>query len=236
MKSTVAAVTTPEAVAAHLRQRIHAGDYSPGDWLPPQRDLAEQLGVARVSVREGIRKLVESGYLQVRRGAAGGAFVTELSQPLEAWRQRLRSMAGELDELIDFRSAVEAKAASLAAERASRSDLAEMRTALKAMRALRSPGGEARTAFRQADGQFHDALARAARNRRLDRVIREARLELFTPYDLLSFDEPIQPVLDDHQALYEAVRDGNSGRAAELMAEHVEHTRQQLRSFVNGSS
>jgi len=236
VKSTVAAVTTPEAVATYLRQRIHAGDYSPGDRLPPQRDLAEQLGVARVSVREGIRQLVDSGYLQVRRGAAGGAFVTELSQPLEAWRQRLRSMAGELDELIDFRSALEAKAAALAARRASRSDLAEMRTALKTMRALRSPGGEARTAFRQADGQFHDALARAARNRRLDRVIREARLELFTPYDLLSFDEPIQPVLDDHQAIYEAVRDGDSGRAAELMAEHVEHTRQQLRSFVNGSS
>lgn len=233
--SAIVAVTTSEAVAVHLRQRIHAGDYSPGDRLPPQRDLAEQLGVARVSVREGIKQLVESGYLQVRRGAAGGAFVTELSQPLEAWRQRLRSMAGDLDELIDFRIAIEAKAASLAAERANRVELGDMRAALKAMRALRSPGQDARTAFRQADGQFHDALAKAARNRRLDRVIREARLELFTPYDLLTFDEPTKPVLDDHQAIYAAIRDGNSARAAELMTTHIEHTRQQLRSFVNDS-
>ena len=233
MDLVVSPVLTSEAVAADLRQRIHAGDYSPGDRLPPQRDLAEQLGVARVSVREGIRQLVDSGYLEVRRGAAGGAFVTELSRPLEAWRHRLRSMAGELDELIDFRIAVESKAAGLAAERAGRVELAEMRTAIKAMRALRSPGSEPRTAFRQADGQFHDALSRAARNRRLDDVIREARLELFTPYDLLAFDEPLTPVINDHQAIYAAVRDGASARAAELMADHIEHTRQQLRSFVN---
>jgi GntR family transcriptional repressor for pyruvate dehydrogenase complex len=232
---SVVPVSMSEAVATHLRQRIHAGDYSPGDRLPTQRDLAAQLGVARVSVREGIKQLVDDGYLEVRRGAAGGAFVTELSQPLEAWRQRLRSMAGELDELIDFRIAVEAKAASLAAERSSRAELADMRAALKALRSLRAPGPDSRSAFRVADGQFHDALARAARNRRLERVIREARLELFTPYDLLTFAEPVQPVLDDHQAIYEAVRDGSSVRAAELMAEHIEHTRQQLRSFVHDS-
>lgn len=222
-----------EAVAAHLKSLILAGRYSPGDRLPTQRELAEQLGVARVSVREGIRQLVEGGYLEVRRGAAGGAFVTELSRPLEAWRRRLRSMAGELDELIDFRVALESRAASLAAERATRSDLVEMRTALKVMRAPRSPEREPRSAFRHADGLFHDALSKAARNRRLDAAIREARLELFTPYDLLSFDEPVRPVLDDHQAIYAAIRDGDSGRAEVLMAEHIEHTRQQLRSFVN---
>lgn len=229
----MAGVLTSEAVAAHLKSLILAGRYSPGDRLPTQRELAEQLGVARVSVREGIRQLVEGGYLEVRRGAAGGAFVTELSRPLEAWRRRLRSMAGELDELIDFRVAVESRAAWLAAERATRADLVELRTALKVMRTPRSPEREPRSAFRHADGLFHDALSKAARNRRLDAAIREARLELFTPYDLLSFQEPVRPVLDDHQAIYAAIRDGDSGRAAALMAEHVERTRQQLRSFVH---
>jgi len=232
----VTTVLTSDAVAANLRARIHAGDYSPGDRLPPQRELAEQLGVARVSVRLGIRQLVDSGYLEVRRGASGGAFVTELSQPLEAWRHRLRNMAGELDELIDFRIAVESKAAALAAERASRTELADMRAALRAMRLLRSSDRDSRTAFRHADGAFHDALSRAARNRRIDVAIREARLELFTPYDLLAFDEPVAPVLADHQAIYEAVRDGDSARASALMAEHIEHTRDQLRSFVSDAS
>lgn len=230
----MAAVLTSEAVAAHLKSLILAGNYSPGDRLPTQRELAEQLGVARVSVREGIRQLVDSGYLEVRRGAVGGAFVTELSRPLEAWRRRLQSMAGELDELIDLRIALESRAAALAAERATRADLVEMRAALKVMRVPRSPERDSRTDFRHADGLFHDALSRAARNSRLNAAIREARLELFTPYDLLSFEEPVRAVLEDHQAIYAAVRDGDSGRAATLMAEHVEHTRQQLRSFVNG--
>lgn len=232
----VTTVLTSDAVAGYLQARIHAGDYSPGDRLPPQRELAEQLGVARVSVRLGIRRLVESGYLEVRRGASGGAFVTELSEPLEAWRHRLRSMAGEVDELIDFRTAVETKAAALAADRATRAELAEMRAALRAMRLLHSSERDSRTAFRAADAAFHDALSRAARNRRLDVAIREARLELFTPYDLLAFDEPVAAVLADHQAIYEAVRDGDSARAAALMAEHIQHTRDQLRSFVSAGS
>lgn len=218
-------------MASHIRDRIHVGEYAPGDRLPPQRELATLLGVSRVSVREGLKLLVEDGYLNVRRGSAGGAFVTELSQPAEAWRRRLRNQRSELDDLVEFRIAVECRVAHLAALRSSRSDLTKMRAAMRQMRAI-ADGTSGHHAFRLADAEFHSALGRAGRNGRLNRAVEDARSEMFIPYDMLSFDEPRAVVLSDHQAIYEAVRDGVSTRAVSLMAEHIQRTRQQLLSFV----
>ena len=219
------------AVARNIRDRIHVGEFGPGDRLPPQRELAALLGVSRVSVREGLRHLVDDGYLQVRRGSAGGAFVTELSQPAEAWRSRLRSRVGELDDLVDFRIAVESRVAYLAAMRSTRADLSRMRAAIRSMRAI-ADVANGHHAFRLADAEFHVALARGSRNERLARAVTDARKEMFIPYDMLSFDEPREAVLADHQEIYEAIRDGESVAAGNLMAEHIQRTRDQLLSFV----
>lgn len=231
MARSVSPVSTSVAVAGVIRDRIHVGEYLPGHRLPPQRELAGLLGVSRASVREGLRLLVEDGYLEVRRGSAGGAFVTELSQPAEAWRSRLRSQVGELDDLVDFRIAVESRVAYLAAMRSTRADLSRMRSAIRSMRAIAHVATD-HHAFRLADADFHHALVRAGRNERLGRAVMEARKEMFIPYDMLSFDEPRDAVLADHQTIYEAVRDGDSAAAASLMAEHIQRTREQLVSFV----
>jgi GntR family transcriptional repressor for pyruvate dehydrogenase complex len=228
---SVSPISTSVAVARHIRDRIHVGEYAPGDRLPPQRELAGLLGVSRVSVREGLRLLIEDGYLTVRRGSAGGAFVTELSQPAEAWRSRLRSRVGELDDLVDFRIAVESRVAYLAAMRSTRADLTRMRAAIRSMRGI-ADASTGHHAFRVADADFHMALARGGRNERLTRAVTEARKEMFIPYDMLSFDEPREAVLADHQAIYEAVREGESVAAGDLMAEHIQRTRAQLVSFV----
>lgn len=219
-------------MASHIRDRILGGEYAPGDRLSPQRELASELGVSRVSVREGLKLLVEDGYLSIRRGSAGGAFVTELSQPAEAWRRRLRNQRSELDDLVDFRIAVESRVAHLAALRSTRSDLTEMRSAMRQMRVIAADETNGHHAFRRADAEFHSALGRAGRSGRLNRAVEEARSEMFIPYDMLSFDEPRAAVLTDHQAIYEAVRDGVPLRAASLMAEHIQRTREQLLSFV----
>lgn len=222
-------------MATYIRKRIHVGEYGPGDRLPPQRELAVLLGVSRVSVREGLRVLVDEGYIRVSRGSAGGAFVTELSQPAEAWRRRLRSQMSELDDLVDFRIAVESRIAYLAAMRASRTDVNRLRAAIRMMRAIDKETTD-HLPFRLADAEFHSALARGARNERLNRAVLDARDEMFIPYDMLSFDEPREEVLTDHLAIYEAVRDGRASAASELMAEHIHRTREQLLSFVADGS
>jgi DNA-binding FadR family transcriptional regulator len=231
MVRVVTAQTLTQAVAEHLRTLIHHGEVGPGDRLPTERELAEQLGVARISVREAIKILQLHGYVQVRRGALGGTYVTELTEPLEKWRMRMRTQAGEFDDVIDFRIALETDAARLAATRRDRSDLAALRAAIAKLDQVDS--GHA--AFRLADSQFHRGVARAARNVRLETAIESARGELFSPHDLLPYVNPVDESRRDHQQICDAVRDRDPDRAAGAMREHIERTRYQLREIVFGS-
>lgn len=229
MNRVVASMTLTQGVTEHLRDLIHRGEVGPGDRLPPEREFAEQLGVARISLREAIKALQVEGYVEVRRGPRGGTFVTELSRPAEAWRARMRQQAGEIDAIIDFRIGLEMHGARLAAQRRGGADLLAMRDAVAT---LEEGGG--RSAFRLADSRFHGALAGAAGNARLENAVHAARSELFSPYDGLDFVEPVEENRRDHQAIYEAVCDGDADAAAELMREHLEHAREQLRDIVFG--
>jgi GntR family transcriptional regulator, transcriptional repressor for pyruvate dehydrogenase complex len=143
MARQVTSTTLAQAVADHLRMRIHRGDVSPGERLPAERDLAEQLGVARISLREAIRQLREDGYVEVRRGSTGGTYVTELRRPAEAWRSRMREQVGEMDDILDFRIALETETATLAARRHTEAGLVPIRDAIAAL-----SGVIWRTAFR----------------------------------------------------------------------------------------
>src|SRR4051812_18778171 len=107
MNRMVTSVTLTQGVAEHLRSLIHRGEVGPGDRLPAERELADQLGVARISLREALKILQDDGYVEVRRGAKGGTFVTELNQPVARWRARMRKKSGEIDDIIDFRIALE---------------------------------------------------------------------------------------------------------------------------------
>jgi GntR family transcriptional regulator, transcriptional repressor for pyruvate dehydrogenase complex len=229
MVRVVTSQSLTQAVAEHLRTLIHRGEVGPGDRLPAERDLAEQLGVARISLREAIKVLQEDGYVQVRRGALGGTYVTELTQPLEKWRMRMRTEAGEFDDIIDFRIALETDAARLAAVRRDQADLATLREAIAQ---LGQAAGHA--TFRLSDTRFHAGLARAARNLRLEAAIDSARGELFTPHDLLPYVDPIEESRRDHQRIYEAVLHRDADLAAAAMREHIERTRHQLREIVLG--
>lgn len=230
MSRVVSSMTLTQGVAEHLRGLIHRGDIGPGDRLPPEREFAEQLGVARISLREALKGLQEDGYVEVRRGPRGGTFVTELQQPAENWRARMREQTGEIDDIVDYRIALETHAARLAACRRTRSDLTELRASIKAL--SRAAG---RAAFRLSDSRFHGGLARAARNIRLETAIHSARGELFSPHDLLNYIEPIAENRQDHQAIYDAVRAADPDSAEIVMRQHLERSREELRAIVFGT-
>lgn len=231
MARIVASMTLTQGVAEHLRSMIHRGEVGPGDRLPPERELAERLGVARISLREAIKLLVDDGYVQVRRGAKGGTFITELHRPVESWRTRMRDQVGAFDDIIGYRTALECHTARLAAAHRTREDLTVLRVAIKN---LSRTGG--RASFRLADSQFHGGLAAAAGNVRLANAIHAIRGELFSPHDVLAFVEPIDETLRDHQSIYDAVRDRDADAAAASMSEHIERTRKQLRDIVFGTA
>ena len=101
--------TAVEEVAEFIRFRLHEGEYVPGDRLPPERAIAEQLGVGRPAVRQALFALRAEGYVLTKRGAFGGNFVGDLVLPGQKWVERMRADGGEeLRAIFDLRVAVEA--------------------------------------------------------------------------------------------------------------------------------
>ena len=206
-----------------LRTRIQGGELAPGDRLPPERELAEQLGVARPTLRQALKSLQDEGYLRAQRGATGGTFVSELDLPMDQWFHYIQSHLDEFGDILDFRQAIEPHAAALAAVRRSDEDLVAMEGTLSSLLVA-----ESRPVFRQADSLFHNSVARASCSPRLERAVRHSRGELFFPTDKVYFVDQIELSYHDHAAIFAAIRDREPREAARLMAVHIENAREEL--------
>jgi DNA-binding FadR family transcriptional regulator len=221
------APTTPQVITDRIRGLIHRGELGPGDRLPPERALADQLVVARVSLREALAQLQHEGYIVARRGALGGTFVTELVEPRRRWLRQMRENLTDFEDIIDYRIAVEAHAVGLAAARRDKADLRVIEEA-----ARRLPDETGVVSFRAADNAFHRSIAAAARSPRLAAAIDEARGLLFPPTDALVYPPDVSGARGDHRRIAAAVRAGNEGRAVAAMRAHIESTRAWLRHVL----
>ena len=108
-----------EQIADRLVTAIALGEFVPGQRLPSERDLSSMLGVNRTSVREALHRLVGGGYLEIRRGRNGGAYVLESWGPGSASmiRRTLAPHWKDFELLFDLRRLIEALIARTAARR-----------------------------------------------------------------------------------------------------------------------
>ena len=212
-----------EVVAERIRRAIHIGAYLPGDKLPPERMMAQQLGVSRTTVREAIRVLEGEGYVISRRGAHGGILVLDQVENEERIRPLLAEKLPEIEEIFDYRTAVEGAAARLAADRRTDEDLAILQRAYDVMAADR----ETRR-FRAADNAFHLAIADAARNRLMRQAIEDARAEMWVPIDRL-ISKVFLTANRHHVQILDANRARNPDAAQKAVVDHLETARRDLR-------
>ncbi|MFG1815184.1 FadR/GntR family transcriptional regulator [Kribbella sp. NPDC049174] len=187
----------------------------PGDRLPPERELAQRLGVSRATLSQALVALEVIGVVVVRHG--DGTVLTERARTgpvIEA----IRAHADRLPEIIEARDALESKLAALAAVRRTDADLAAIRAALEQMEREIEAGGRGV----EADEQFHGAITAAARSELLTQMmaaihdlIRETRLE--------SLSQPGRPreSLAGHQRVADAIAAGDPDAATQAMHEHV---------------
>jgi DNA-binding FadR family transcriptional regulator len=108
-----------EEVVEQLKDSILSGDFRPGEKLPSERELAQQFQVGRIAIREALRSLGNSGFVAMRHGAAGGAFVTDLTfnYLASAYVDLFLSDKISISELYQARLHVEPEIARLAAQR-----------------------------------------------------------------------------------------------------------------------
>ncbi|TXG93407.1 MAG: GntR family transcriptional regulator, partial [Rhodocyclaceae bacterium] len=151
-----------DAVAASLEKRILEGSLKPGDRLPPERELATELGVSRPSLREAIQKLASKGMLQSRQG--GGTFVTAALEKsfFDPWQDMMGSYPNLREDMLEFRRMLEGQAAEWAAERATEADLQRLEQAFAAM--TEAFAGDDLERRSTTDIAFHQAVGEAAHN------------------------------------------------------------------------
>ena len=216
-----------EQVVERLLDHVIEQRLEPGDRLPPERDLADQLGIARSTLRQALTALTESGHLLALRGRGGGTFVAE-TPPL-AERTRVVLTDGHWRELLDYRIAVEVGAVALAAERARREDLARLSAHVDTMRDV--VGDFA--AYRRADVFFHLGVAEAARSARVIAAMTEVQGQMS---DLIAHIAHPAPVLvrsnAQHAAMVRALERRDASAAARLMREHLRGTEQVLSGLM----
>jgi DNA-binding FadR family transcriptional regulator len=220
-------VPAHEVVTERLRHAIHIGTYLPGDKLPPERTLAQQLGVSRMTVREAVRALRAEGYVSSRRGSAGG--ITVLDQggdDVKRLRQVLLGRMGELDDNFEFRIAVEGAAARLAAQRRTKRDLARLREAY-----LELEQGRETARFRAADNVFHLAIADAARNRLMRRAIENVRAMTWVPLDQV-ISNVFTSAHEHHGQILQAIEDKDPEAAERAVVAHIQLAQRDLHRVV----
>jgi GntR family transcriptional repressor for pyruvate dehydrogenase complex len=151
-----------DAVASTLERRILEGSLKPGDRLPPERELATELGVSRPSLREAIQKLASKGMVTSRQG--GGTYVTDALEStfFDPWQDMMGSYPNLREDMLEFRRMLEGQAAEWAAERATDADLLRLDQAFETLQAsFQSDNTEKRS---EADIAFHQAVGDASHN------------------------------------------------------------------------
>lgn len=221
-----------EETVERLLQAIKLGVVAYGDKLPPERELAVRLGISRVTLREAIRALQDAGYLDVRRGRYGGAFVTYVPPKPDAGelRQAVVEMGmAELSDALTFRLAVESGAAQVLAA----TELTPDKRALL-LRRLTELNEAPLTDYRRLDTAFHLSIAELTGSTLLATACADARSRVS---DLLNAIPMLQVNIDhaaaQHQAIVDAILSGDPDAARRAMAEHLEGTAALLRAFLS---
>jgi DNA-binding FadR family transcriptional regulator len=214
-------------IAAQLSGLISSGEFKPGERLPPERELARQLGVSRPSVREALICLEVEGKVDVRVGA--GIFVVE-PQPLSATHAADPGQGPF--ELLRARWLIEGEVAARAARERTPQHLPVILEAVEEMKKRQEDDESAD----QADRAFHLAIAAATHNSALCSVVQRlwdrGRGEMWKRMEH-HFQTPAlrAAILQDHRAIYAAIEAGDSRGARISMHRHLSRV---AREFTRG--
>ncbi|HEY7433364.1 MAG TPA: FCD domain-containing protein [Streptosporangiaceae bacterium] len=212
-------------VTRRLAKAIRLGLLLDGERLPAESDLAAQLGVSTVTLREALAALRTMGLVETRRGRAGGSFVRAPADHHPARLERpLRLLSvHELTDIGDHRAAIAGAAAWLAAERALPGDVAALTEHAGRLRLA-----SAVTDRRRADARFHIEIAAAAQSPRLTREEMDLWAEVGDLVWLPMTEPDVARARGEHTALAGAIEAHDAPLARQIAQQHVAAETQRL--------
>jgi GntR family transcriptional repressor for pyruvate dehydrogenase complex len=213
-----------DSIVDQLEQMILDGVLKPGDRLPPERELAQQLSVSRPSLREAIVIMESKGLLQARRG--GGTFVCDvvahtITDPLV---HLLKRHPDATNDVVELRLSLEEIAAYYAALRATDADRTILRHRFEALEGARKTSDTEQNA--EADVEFHMAIAEASHNVVLVLVMRGLfnmlRVSILDNLEKIYREASGQEIIaGQHRDLFDAVISGEAEAAREAAHTHL---------------
>jgi DNA-binding FadR family transcriptional regulator len=220
-----------EETVERLLRAIKLGVVAAGDRLPPERDLAAKLGVARTTLREAIHALADAGYVESRRGRYGGAFVTHPTESRPpADRTEVAQRFGDgLSDALTLRAVLEAGAAEAAAERTLTPD----RRKHLADRLAETTAADL-VEYRRRDSRLHLAIAELTGSASLTTAAADVRMRINELLDEIPLLPPnLEHSNAQHAAIVTAILQGDPTTARQAMAEHLAGTAALLRGFLS---
>jgi len=218
-----------DAISEQILKLISTGALRPGDALPPQRQLASQLGVSLSSLREALRGLAAIGVIEIKRGC--GTYVCDHAAAalVKQFDWALILQEEETRELFEARRVIEVSVAGYAAQRATPQQVED----LKALGAAMMSSWQARDlqSLEQQDLRFHLAIAEAAGNSLLLHLAQSlyAVVEQF-----ITIVPHTQHGMQNHLRILEAIARGNPNEAQDAVRDLLDQTEQLYQKHKSG--
>jgi GntR family transcriptional repressor for pyruvate dehydrogenase complex len=218
-----------EGTVEQLATAIRLGVFARGEQLPPERELAERLGVSRNTLREAIAALRDSGLLTTRRGRGGGTWVTDATELPSSVPGAFVRSGESMRDALTFRRVVEPGAAWLAAT----SPLAGDQRAWLADSLTEVDDAPDAAAHRVADSRLHLAVATLSGSPMLIDAVTRSQAAL---HDMLMAIPVLRRNIEhsnaQHHQIVGAILGGNAERARAVMEEHCDATSALLRGLI----
>jgi len=218
-----------ENIIEQIRNAIFEGKLKPGDRLPPERELIENFGVSKATLREALRSLEVLGFLEMRKGVSGGAFVTEVNfkKARDCFTNFLHFKNLSLKDLGEVRFLLESYVAEKAALAITEKDLNRLRALIRECDDVL----EAYVPFesRRIEIEFHRIIAGITGNPILIFILDFIENLLIDTKDILQpgkeFSARVQRA---HKRIYKALLDRDAKRARSEMVKHVREVERDL--------
>jgi GntR family transcriptional regulator, transcriptional repressor for pyruvate dehydrogenase complex len=220
----IAPVRLYESVIEQIMDLIKNNELKPGDKLPPERELAEKLSISRNSLREAFRVLESRGLIKSKPG--GGRFIREIRENDHNNTENiiLSLEKSSILELLEAREIFEVKIAEIAAQRATLEDIEIIEEALNKMNQKEELKDDKKT---ESDTEFHLAIAGASHNFVFVNIMK-LHLDLLKETREKTWQIPgrREKQYQEHQAIFQAIKEHNSKKAGEAILKHLRNIRE----------
>ena len=222
--SRITRASLSDHIVEQITELISRGVFKPGDRMPPEKQLCQQFGVGRTSVREALRSLSAMGIVESHMG--DGTFVSGSADRLleRGFRWSLLLSPKLVGDLIETRRMLEGKTVQLAAKKATPADLKEAEDSILEMRAMIAAPSD----YLEQDVRFHIAIARASQNSVLLNLVDTTRgylhawiRELLAEASRKDLLRRTQLSIKEHERILRAIQNRDPEAARTAMDAHI---------------